>query len=245
MGGASHAQAALVVRGIADGYAILSGGWSDRDRATLALPTRDITEWTIRHAGLDHWAADQGHPLDLHDSTEAVEAMLAEARPTMLEQQAAEHDDLEQRLASVFSATVHTYELFSILCDTPRGREAARDERINAFAVSQLSSARQSVVWATHLIHDTAAAPLAILLMAQARFVIAQGGATSSTDLFPSRAVVRKLLDHSDARDWLASHGAELPSWLSVESGWHDPRRVAAATSCPSGSDRDTVSRRH
>ncbi|HEX5246428.1 MAG TPA: hypothetical protein VFW41_04790 [Gaiellaceae bacterium] len=214
----SPVLASFVLRNVADGYAILSRWWSDRDRSTLPLPTRPLVEWTMRLAGIDEWAAEQGHPLDLRESTDDVEAMLDEQRTKMLEQLGSSDDaDAGDKVASAFVATAHNYDLFRIIADSERGREAARDDRIRAFAGWQVSNARAWGGWARERIDEAGGATAAMVLMTQSFFVVSHGAASSSAELFPNRSTLRELLKHSDSLEWLRSQEAELPSWLSED----------------------------
>lgn len=169
----------------------------------------------MRLAGIDEWAAEQGHPLDLRESTDDVEAMLDEQRTKMLEQLGSSDDaDAGDKVASAFVATAHNYDLFSIVSESERGREAARDDRIRAFAAWQVSNARAWGGWARERIDEAGGATAAMVLMAQWFFVVSHGTASFSGELFPNRSTLRALLKHSDSLEWLRSQEAELPSWL-------------------------------
>lgn len=209
--------AALIVRNVADGYAILTRWWSDRNRTTLPLPTRPLVEWAMRLAGIDDWAAEQGHTLDLRESTEDVETMRAEQRTKVLEQLGTEDDTHEGGLVAALVAAAGNYDLFSVLSDSERGREATRDDRIRSFAAWQVSYARGWAGWAQERLEDAAGASVAMLLMTQSFFVTSYGGTASSAEMFPSRNLVREILGNSGAHEWLAHQGAELPDWLAEE----------------------------
>jgi tetratricopeptide (TPR) repeat protein len=77
--------AALFLRSIADGYALLSFPWDPSERATLSLPTRKHSEWVVRQAGLDQWATEDGRPLEVGEQDEWVEGVLSDQRSNMFE----------------------------------------------------------------------------------------------------------------------------------------------------------------
>jgi hypothetical protein len=62
-------------------------------------------------------AAEQGHALDLRESTDDVEAMPDEQRMKMLEQLGTEDADAGDKVACAFVATANNYDLFGVLAD--------------------------------------------------------------------------------------------------------------------------------
>jgi tetratricopeptide (TPR) repeat protein len=207
------ALAAFVVRNVADGYAMLSSWWSDRSRTRLPLPTRPLFEWTVQVAGLDRWAADQGHALDFKESSDVIAATL-DAQREAVAARSDEDDQPEAKIAAGLIAAVHLYEMFGLLRASELGRKVLSDEQLNWFACGQLRDARVWGAWAREGAPDAMPATVVWLLIAQSFFAAAQG---DSRSVFPSRALLRDIVAATDLGDWVAEQGRKLPAWLVAD----------------------------
>jgi hypothetical protein len=204
--------AALALRSIADGLALLSSPWEEDVRS--ALPTRASIEWAFRLADVDKWAAEHGSPLVLRESMEEFEAQRDERRTRLLEEFGANTEDDGASLATAVVVAVRTFEVFEALAASSRGREAARDTRIKTYAIWHILRARRWTSWSSGRFDEAEGACLAMMLIAQAAFVIAHGGVSSREDVVPTRSFLRGLLAQSAAMDWLLMQDVELPEWL-------------------------------
>jgi tetratricopeptide (TPR) repeat protein len=206
--------AAMTLRSIADGYALLS--ISTVNRANLPLPVRGLFEWACGRFGIDDWAAEHGHPLAHPQPTEAVEQLLGEERTKMLEQLDTGETDLDRKFASGFSVAAWSYHVLSFLAASQVGREAVRDQRLRAFAVTQIAQARQWAGWANHRMEEAAGAAAVMLLMAQSVYLISHTDDPTGALAHPSQAALRELLDDTEALEWLQDREAELPPWFDA-----------------------------
>ncbi|MEA2355649.1 MAG: hypothetical protein QOD61_1778 [Solirubrobacteraceae bacterium] len=199
--------AAMLLRHLADGYAILASWRNPQTRTQLPLVNRPFAEWAIREAGIDEWAADVGYPLELQESAEAVEELIEDTR--------AKAQDTDPELASSFLAAIWQRELLTALCDSDRGRDILQTEEFRTFASSRVSDAWR---WgaSARILHDKAvSAGPARLFVAQSYFTASRGAIRSSADLFPPADVVRDLLRQVDGYEWLDTQEFELPPWLA------------------------------
>jgi tetratricopeptide (TPR) repeat protein len=206
--------AAMTLRSIADGYALLS--IRTVNRAALPLPIRGLFEWACGRFGIDDWAAEHGHPLPRPEPTEAVEELLGEERTKMLEQLDTDETDLERKFASALAVAAWCYHLLSSLAASKAGREALRDQRLKGFAVTQIALARQWAAWANHCMEDAAGAAIVMLLMAQSLYLMSHADEAAGTPPHLSQAALRELLDDTDALEWLQERETVLPAWLVV-----------------------------
>ncbi|MFL5909015.1 MAG: tetratricopeptide repeat protein [Gaiellaceae bacterium] len=209
--------AAILLRSVADGYALLSALHDEQARARLPLPGRPFTEWGVRLLGLDKWAAEHGHPLRLREEAEEIEKLLDEERTRVLETPDDETESHATRLARAFATLAAHYDLFDVLCRSSRGRAVRRDERLVSLAVWHVSVARQWVLWARGHAEETQGAAVAMQFMAQAAFVATHAHDVDGSELFPGRSLLRTLVHGADAYDWLVKKGTPLPAWLLPE----------------------------
>jgi len=202
--------AAGVLRQIADGYALLAQKWSGSTREGLSLPSSLLLEFAMRQFGIDHWAAEQGYPLQLRDTSDLAEDLVQ-----------SEHDrsgDWDPELPNRFIASLRHYEMLILLCDAPRGREALHSNLLKSFAGVRINEARQVAGWVWQHQEEAAGVASASIFIAQAYFIATHGTLASSRDIFPGRHLLREILRQSDAHVWLEHHNVELPDWLN------DPR---------------------
>jgi hypothetical protein len=200
--------AVTLIRHIADGYALLARKWSEAWRAKLSLPSSLLLEFIVQRFGIAEWAAEQGHPLQLPESTELAEDLIQS------QHERTEGWDLD--LASAFIASVRHYEMLAVLCDSPSGRAALQIPELKRFASARIDNARQFAGWAWQQQEEAAGAAAARIFIAQAYFVATHDNVPTSNDIFPSRATLREILASSDAYAWLEKQNVELPDWLQT-----------------------------
>jgi tetratricopeptide (TPR) repeat protein len=204
--------AAMALRTIADGYALLS--ISATDRAKLPLPTLGLFEYFCQRFGIDDWARENGHPMVPSAPTESVEQLLSEERTKALEQLHDDDTDLDQRFVDGFSVAAWSYHVLSLLPTMQNGGAVMRDQRIKRFSVDQIGQGRRWATWANSSADDAAPAAVAMVLMGQALYSTSNTSQSLGSGPRLSRAGLRDLLDDTDALEWLQQREASLPPWL-------------------------------
>jgi hypothetical protein len=199
--------AVMVIRGIADGYALLSRRWSADERAALPLPSSLLMEFAVRQAGIADWAAELGHPLQLSDSDDLAESLLE----TDHEASSAWNPDL----TTEFTTAIRHYEILGQLLSSTRGRAAVRTTVLRRFAIDRIVAAHQLAVWLREHHEDAAGIAMTGVFVAQALFVATHDTITSAKQIFPGRTTLRELLVESDTLPWLEQHDIEPPDWLA------------------------------
>lgn len=207
-------RAAFVLRNVADGYAILSRWWSDRDRATLPLPTRPLLEWTLRFAGVDEWAEELGHPVELRESSDVIDATLEVQQDLVARHPELDDEATVGKVASGLLGSLYLYELFELLRWSEQGRAVLPDDAIKSFTSWELVDARRWAARARE--HDEQAGPagLAMILIAQFLFISAHADDWSAVTPFPSRQLLCDLVREFGLASWSAELGYELPGWV-------------------------------
>jgi tetratricopeptide (TPR) repeat protein len=198
--------AVTLIRQIADGCALLARRWSKSWRAKLSLPSSLLLEFAMQRFGIAEWAVEQGHPLQLSDSTELAEELIQS------EHERGETSDPD--LASAFIASVRHYEMLAVLCDSPSGPAALHIPELKSFASARINDARQSAGWVWQQEEEAAGVAAARIFIAQAYFVATHDTVPTSNDIFPSRENLREMLRQTAAYAWLENHDVELPEWL-------------------------------
>ncbi|HZR94932.1 MAG TPA: tetratricopeptide repeat protein [Gaiellaceae bacterium] len=197
--------AATIIRQVADGFALLS---EPPGSTTLALPQRRLLEWAMRLAGVDEWAAEQGHPLDLAEDSEDIQELIDE--------QPQPENDYSDDSAAACVAAFYRRDMIAALCDSETGRQALDSSTLRWLSVRQLNTARSWGGWAFANGDDAQPATAVAILVAQA-FYRASRESLSSSELMPSRETILELLRQADGTRWLEDRGLVLPDWLAVE----------------------------
>jgi tetratricopeptide (TPR) repeat protein len=198
--------AVLLLRQFADGYALLARRWSQSARAQLSLPSQLLMESAMREADVPEWAEEHGHPLVLSEREELGEDLVEDMRR--------EGEKLEPAIATTFLVYVRLYELLEVLCDSPTGHAAMQTRELKSSACQRLAESRSSAGWVWTCLEDAIGVGTAQLQIAEAYFVATHGAVATSRELFPSREVLRDVLDELDAHEWLETQEIQLPSWL-------------------------------
>src|ERR1700730_2255311 len=147
---------------------MLAACWSWEARRKLPLPNRPLAEWTIRFFGVDEWAAELGEPLDLREPTaDSVDELLEEQRAGTRE------SDWASALAPRFAATIRSYEMLRILCNSDSGQSVLCSDELRSFASWQVSDCRNAAAWSWQHLERATPAAAAMLFIAQAFFVAA------------------------------------------------------------------------
>ncbi len=203
-GRGAASAAALMLRDVADGYALLAGYPSASDRGELPLPRRaeDERARVIRMFGIDAWAAGLGHPLSLPDA-----GWVPAQRPAG--RSLADAPDFSRGLLEA----LFDYELLGLMCDSVSGRRALENRNFVVYAAWQVSRSRgwirsfgprgEGVSFGT-----------AWLFVAEAYFVAAGGEVASSAELMPSTSMLRTIVREDDGYPWLQEQDVKLPLWL-------------------------------
>ncbi len=198
--------AVMLIRQIADGYALLAHPWTADQKARLNLPLRIGVEWAMREAHLDDWATEHGHRLDLPDSQELAEELM---------EQHVEREQTGPDLVTPFMISVRRYQMLLALCDSPAGQVALRTPQIRSLTEQQLEPARAFAGYIGSHDQDAAGIGVLCLLIAEAYFVASHAPVSASRDLFPNPAFARRLLRITDAYEWINNQGIELPNLLA------------------------------
>jgi tetratricopeptide (TPR) repeat protein len=209
-GGELAVQAAAgFVRDIADGYALLAGRWSAAELARLPLPERAQARRAglIRRFGIDEWLAE-------HGCAGVFEAAEEDAYdlPTR-ERDGGQQSDDAPAFWQFFLTTLHIYGLRLALCDSATGREILSNDNLRSLACGRLSLARRWVRWLGPE-HELAPAAMVSLLVAEGFFLTSYGDPRSSEAIFPSKHLLREVLDDEDLRNQLEDENGALPAWL-------------------------------
>jgi tetratricopeptide (TPR) repeat protein len=209
--------AAILLRNIADGYAMLSVPYDDQGRSRLPLPNRPAAEWGARTLGVDTWAEEHGHPLPLQEDADGMERLLEEQRSRVLDIPDDEAESRASSLATAFATLAAYYDMFEVLCRSPRGRTVRRDRRLASLTVWNVSVALQWIVWAREQTDEAQGAAAAMSLMAQAAFIATHANDVDGSELFPGRPTIRAIVHAQETYGWLVAQGAPLPAWLLPE----------------------------
>jgi tetratricopeptide (TPR) repeat protein len=181
--------AAMILRHIADGYAMLARDATPETRAQLPMPNRPLTELMVGLAGIDSWTAEHGVVLDLRESAEAAEELVEANR------RAHDASDWSESLPQRVTAGLWEYELLTLLLASPAGREALTAGRVQAYAAWRIGEARRWVAWTWQYLEETSSAAVALLLIAQAWFLASRGVAGEHV---PSRELLAELVAAAD-----------------------------------------------
>lgn len=200
--------AAGFLRDIADGYALLAKSWSAEELARLPLPERaeDQRATVIRRFGIDDWLAERGlgHLSEFTDNVEDDGRLSVRAT----------HEERDsEKFWAFFLSTVHNYGLRLALRDSPSGRQILHDAYLRDLACLQLGTARRWVRWLGSD-HEVAPAAVLSLFIAQGSFMTSYTEPQSSHKIFPSKRLLREMLDDVDFRRRLEDEDGVLPTWL-------------------------------
>src|SRR5207248_2413382 len=155
------ATAAMVLRQVADGFALLARDWPASHRERLPLPTLPLVDHMIRMAGLDDWAADRGHPIGAQDTSESAVELLDEQREAI--------GRLPEvgGVAEVFAGAVWRYEILELLRASPSGRLALGRDGLAKESPWWIWHARQRAAFTMQQTPDAAGLSLAMMLIAE------------------------------------------------------------------------------
>jgi hypothetical protein len=208
-GVATHAAAGLV-RGVADGYALLATSWSASDRLGLLLPRRtDAWMTQVRECHIDEWAAEHGCRLTLPEPR--LELAHASIEPGPDEQALGDGVFSEENLVRFFLTMAYLYEWLGILTDSPTGRTALTTTNAKNHACSQLLTARKWLRWITrNREEDTGAAAACLYIASHAE--IPRYAAPRRR--MPS---LRELLRESGSYERLVAFAGSLPDWVTED----------------------------
>jgi tetratricopeptide (TPR) repeat protein len=198
------AAAALLVRTIANGCAILAHSGSVTPATCALLPVRSRMELGLRALELDRWAADQGHPLDLARSGEQVELELPPP---------GDPAGGVEGFPAAFALAVRTADIVAAARRSPPAAELLAGIDLRDRAASGVARAVHWAVWLGPRRPDAAPAGVAMLLLAQGVFATTWSAAPAAA-WFPSRELVRRAVAAAEVDDWLDEAGVLLPEWL-------------------------------
>jgi tetratricopeptide (TPR) repeat protein len=199
------AVAALLVRTVANGCAILAGSGAVAPGTRALLPVRSRMEVGIRMLGVDRWAADRGHPLDLVPSDEEPELELPSP---------GEVEGSVGGFPAAFAAAVRTAGIVAAARRSPLARELLAGADLRDRAASGVARAVHWAAWLEPRRPEASAAGVAMMLLAQGVFC-AIWSPEPAAAWFPTRDLVRQAVAAADVFDWFDEAGVVLPGWLA------------------------------
>ena len=197
--------AALLIRTVASGWAVLARGGSVSPRTRALLPVRSRTELGLRALRLDRWAAEHGHPLDLPPSEEELELELPSP---------GESPDGAEGFPAAFALAVRTADIVAAARRAPVAAELLAAADLRDRAANAVARAVNWAAWLGQRRPEAAPAGVAMLLLAQGVFA-AIWSADPTAAWFPTRDLVRQAVEAADMEDWFEEAGVVLPEWLS------------------------------
>lgn len=198
-----------ILREIADAWAMSSVEWSEAEARELRVPTRDNIELLARLYDVDVWVRGRGIALDLS---------CVDVRRGVPTGQSPPDEFSSPDLAGRFISSVETYRQVLDLRRSQEGVAILKGDQFRRAACAEIGQGRAWVVWTrTHLPSSVEPVALAMHFIAQATFVVA-AISSADTDLFPTFKYLRKLLEKTDANEWLVEQGVELPDVLGDPS---------------------------
>ena len=198
------AGAVGAMRQIADGYALLAIRWIAGVRSRLPFPDKEAVSSALADLGVQRWAAQYGHHVDLFDQS-GDQANVGIGQPVV------EADD--EMISGAFAASLCRYELLRTLCASYRGRRVLQTDNLRRLAGVYLAQARFAARWGW--IHRPTASGVtaAQVLIAEGYFVATHGALTPVAEVFPNQSTLSKVLTAED-RTWLRDLRVEIPNWL-------------------------------
>ena len=206
----AHAAAAWL-RDIADGCAMLSQPLTAGESRVLPLPDCDRRPQPLQRLGITTWVTDHGVKISAALADESIK------RPdafTPLLQQDDDAVDAMSDFCDRLLTALYSYELLTLLCDSPTGRQCLGADNLKRYATRQVIAARKWVRWLASRSDEAATLAVAWQLIAEAFWVAAFDGYAASDAICPPRAVLRGLLRDDDLQRWLSQQAVELPGWL-------------------------------
>jgi tetratricopeptide (TPR) repeat protein len=203
------AQAAQLIRSLADGYALCSWSWGLSHRENLCWPSRLMGEATMRELDIPEWTVTHGHPIEISDTDELAEELADDRR-----QQSATFD---RDLPASFRNSLVRYEALEVMANSARGRQALQSPPMQASACWAMNDAHNTGAWVIGRDEDALGVAALGVLIAQAFFVATHSPTASSRDLFPQRSQMAGLLRESEALEWLDEHDIEIPDWITEQ----------------------------
>jgi hypothetical protein len=197
-----------VLREIGNGYAMLSNSSTRAERERLELPNHPWAASVIRSHGVDEWASNIGHPIELGTSNADDEIRQS---PVEL----SEPEEMTRNLTAHFCGVIRDYEKVLGLRRREAGRELLRRSDFRDAACRDIDGSREWNRSALARFPSTSAPQAAagiLTLIAQGVYV-ASHDTTDSTVLFPDETFLRGALHRTGAYDWLIRAGARLPEW--------------------------------
>lgn len=199
------AAAALLIRTIANGCAILARSGSVAPGTRALVPVRSRMELGIRMLALDRWAADHGRPLDLSPADEA-ELELELPSP-------GEVPGGVEGFPAAFAAAVRSADIVAAARRAPSAVELLRGPDLRDRAATGVARAVNWAAWLEQRRPEAAPAGVAMMLLAQGVFCAVWSPAPAAA-WSPSRELVRQAVEAADVADWFEDAGVLLPEWL-------------------------------
>jgi tetratricopeptide (TPR) repeat protein len=198
------AAAALLVRTVANGCAILARSGAVAPHTRALLPLRSRMELGVRMLGIDRWAADQGHLLDLAPVDEELELELGSP---------GESEGGVEGFPAAFAAAVRTADIVAAARRSPAAAELLAGAAQRDRAADGVARAVHWAAWLEPRRPEAAPAAVAMMLLAQGVFC-ATWSAAPAAAWFPSRDLLRQAVEAADVSDWFDDAGVLLSEWL-------------------------------
>jgi hypothetical protein len=199
------AAAALLVRTIANGCAILARSGAVAPGTRALLPVRSRMQLGIRMLGIDRWAAGRGHPLRLAPADDETELELPSP---------GEVEGSVGGFPAAFAAAVRSGEIVAAARRSPLAAELVADATVRDRAATGVARAVHWAAWLEPRRPEAAPAAVAMMLVAQGVFCAVWSRDPAAAWL-PSRDLVRQAVEAADVFDWFEEAGVVLPGWLA------------------------------
>jgi tetratricopeptide (TPR) repeat protein len=205
--------ATLLVRGIADAYALLSRRAPIAEEVRCGLPTRARVGLAISMSGLGVWAENLGQPLpalvvadeDEDQAWETIDAVRAATDQLELDRAA---------LAQFCARLLRTSDVVATILSTRHGRDILRTDSMRDQAGAEIEQGLRWLNLVEQCEPDAMPPIVTMLLIAQSWHVAGWTEAPRHAEWFPSRAFLREILEAPDGLRELTDEAVEFPAWL-------------------------------
>jgi hypothetical protein len=197
--------AALLVRTIANGCAILARSGSVAPGTRALVPVRARTEAAVRMLALDRWAADHGHPL-----------ALAPAGEDDLDLEVPSPGELPggvEGFPAAFAAAARSADIVAAARRSPAAPELLDGPGLRDRAAGGVARAVNWAAWLEERAPEAAAAGVAMMLLSQGVFCAVWSPAPAAA-WSPGRDLVRRAVEAAGVAEWFEEAGVVLPEWL-------------------------------
>jgi hypothetical protein len=206
------AKAAAIVRGFADGYAMLSALPPAENADSLPLLNRRSVLEALRGSpDVEVWASKLGHAFTI-DALTPGEPLNVERGP------AAEIDDVEVIRLSL--GPIYDFDVLVLRYGVENDVSVWEDDHVSAqgaLYIEQIRGLINRLVWSDGT-GERLNFAMVSLVTAQTLFTASHRSLTSDEMLIPCPADLRAFLSRSGALDWVAKRDICLPVWAEASA---------------------------